>query len=99
MHIGLMIRDLPEQSIFSLGGVGDCQLPVNSLAISMGYGVRVGLEDNLWYDRSRTRLASNIELLQRVKELGRANEREIMTSAELRSILGLKREFGEDTTL
>ena len=90
LHIGLMIRDLPEQSIFSLGGVGDSQLPVNSLAISMGYGVRVGLEDNLWYDRSRTRLASNIQLLRRVKELGWANQREIMTSAELRSILGLK---------
>jgi uncharacterized protein (DUF849 family) len=95
LHIGLMIRDLPDQSIFSLGGVGDSQLPVNSLAVSMGYGVRVGLEDNLWYDPSRTRLASNIELLQRVKELGRANERGIMTSAELRSLLNLKKGFGE----
>jgi 3-keto-5-aminohexanoate cleavage enzyme len=95
LHIGLMIKDLPEHSFFSLGGVGDHQLSVNSLAVSMGYGVRVGLEDNIWYDRSRTRLASNIELLQRVKELGRANEREIMTSAELRSLLGLKKGFGE----
>lgn len=95
LHIGLMIRDLPDQSIFSLGGVGDSQLPVNSLAVSMGYGVRVGLEDNLWYDPARTRLASNIELVQRVKQLGRANEREIMTSAELRSLLNLKKGFGE----
>jgi len=95
LHIGVMINDLPDQSIFSLGGVGDCQLPVNSLAVSMGYGVRVGLEDNLWYDRARTRLASNLELIKRVKKLGRANEKEIMTSAELRSILGLKRGFGE----
>lgn len=95
LHIGLMIRDLPDHSVFSLGGVGDCQLPVNSVAISMGYGVRVGLEDNLWYDRARTRLASNIELLQRVKNLGRANEREIMTAAELRNILGLKKGSGE----
>lgn len=95
LHIGLMIRDLPDQSIFSLGGVGDSQLPVNSLAISMGFGVRVGLEDNIWYDPSRTRLAANIELLQRVKELGMANEREVMTSAELRSLLGLKKGFGE----
>lgn len=95
LHIGLMIRDLPNQSICSLGGVGDNQLPVNSLAVSMGYGVRVGLEDNIWYDKSRTKLASNSELLQRVKELGRANERELMTSGELRSFLGLKKGFGE----
>lgn len=95
LHMGLMIRDLPHHSTFSLGGVGNSQLPVNSVAISMGYGVRVGLEDNLWYDRSRTRLASNMELLQRVKDLGRANEREIMTAAELRKVLGLKQGFGE----
>ena len=90
-----MIRDLPEPSIFSLGGVGDAQLPVNSLAISMGYGVRVGLEDNLWYDRSRTILASNLDLLLRIKELGRANEMEIMPPGELRRILGLKNGNGE----
>lgn len=95
LHIGIMIRDLPEPSIFSMGGVGDAQLPVNSLAISMGYGVRVGLEDNLWYDRSRTKLASNLDLLLRVKELGRANEREIMKPGELRRILGLKNGHGE----
>ncbi len=89
LHIGIMIRDLPEQSVFSLGGVGDHQLPVNSLAVSMGYGVRVGLEDNLWYDRERTKLASNIELLQRIKEIGIANQREIMPPGELRSILSL----------
>jgi len=95
LHIGLMIRDLPEQSTFSLGGVGNSQLPVNSLAISMGYGVRTGLEDNLWYDPSRSRLASNIELLQRIKKLGRANEKEIMTPSELRFLLGLKKGCGE----
>jgi len=95
LHIGLMIRDLPEQSSFSLGGVGNSQLPVNSLAISMGYGVRTGLEDNLWYDPSRSRLASNIELLQRIKKLGRANEKEIMTPSELRFLLGLKKGCGE----
>jgi uncharacterized protein (DUF849 family) len=95
LHIGIMIRDLPEPSIFSLGGVGDAQLPVNSLAISMGYGVRVGLEDNLWYDRGRTKLASNLDLLLRVKELGRANEMEIMKPQEIRRILGLKSGNGE----
>lgn len=82
-------------SFFALGGVGDYQLPVNSVGISMGYGVRVGLEDNLWYDRSRTRLASNIDLLHRVKELVRYNGKEVMTSRELRSLLKLKKGFGE----
>jgi len=95
LHIGLMIKDLPDHAIYSLGGVGDYQLPVNSLAVSMGYGVRVGLEDNIWLDPDRTRLASNQELLQRIHVLRQANGRELMSAAELRIKLGLKRGFGE----
>ena len=91
LHAGLMINDLPESSIFSLGGVGNYQLRINSLAISMGYGVRVGLEDNIWYDPARTRLATNLDLIRRVKEIAKANERETMTSSELRLLLGLKK--------
>jgi len=94
-HVGLMVRDLPEKSIFSIGGIGDYQLPMNSLAISMGYGVRVGLEDNIWYDASRTRLASNIDLIKRIQDIGRANGREVMSSQELRALLNLKKGFGE----
>ena len=95
VHVGIMIRDLPEQSIFSLGGVGDCQLRINSLAITMGYGVRVGIEDNIWYDRNRTKLATNTELIKRMKEVAMANEIETMSSSELRMLLSLKKGYGE----
>lgn len=94
IHAGLMINDLPEQSIASLGGVGSYQLRVNSLAVAMGYGVRVGLEDNIWFDRARTKLATNLELLARIKQIAEANEREIMTSSELRPLLRLEKGFG-----
>ncbi len=94
-HVGLMVRDLPEQSVFSIGGIGNFQLPMNSLAISMGFGVRVGLEDNIWYDKSRTKLASNIDLLKRVHNIGNANGTQVMEPSELRSVLGLNRGFGE----
>lgn len=94
LHAGLLINDLPEQTIFSIGGVGNYQLRMNSLAVSMGCGVRVGLEDNIWYDNNRTKLASNADLLRRIKEIARANERELMTSSELRNILGLNHGFG-----
>lgn len=95
LHMGIMIKDLPEQSIFSLGGVGDCQLRINSLAITMGYGVRVGIEDNIWYDRNRTKLATNRELIKRMKEVAMANEIETMSSSELRMLLNLKKGYGE----
>ncbi len=90
LHIGIMIRDLPPNSLWSMGGVGDYQLVVNSVAIAAGGGVRVGLEDNIWYDPSRTKLACNIDLVRRIHSLAEANEREIMTPKELRKLLNLE---------
>lgn len=90
LHVGVMIRDLPPNSLWSLGGVGDCQLMMNSVAIASGGGVRVGLEDNIWYDPARTRLARNADLVRRIHQLAEANEREIMTPAELRRLLNLE---------
>ncbi len=90
LHAGIMIRDLPPNSIWSLGGVGNAQLRMNSLAILWGGGVRVGLEDNIWFDRERTRLARNAELLQRIHGLAEVHARRIMTSKELREILNLQ---------
>jgi uncharacterized protein (DUF849 family) len=58
-----MVNDLPENTYFSMGAIGDYQLPINSMAISMGFGIRVGLEDNIWYDKKRTKPARNIDLL------------------------------------
>ena len=41
LHAGIMIRDLPHDSFWSLGGVGDAQLMMNSIGIASGGGVRV----------------------------------------------------------
>ena len=90
LHTGIMIHDLPPNSVWSLGGVGDCQLAVNSIAIAIGCGVRVGLEDNIWFDPSRTRLARNADLIHRIHGLAEAHEKGIMTPAELRRLLKLE---------
>jgi 3-keto-5-aminohexanoate cleavage enzyme len=89
LHAGIMIRDLPDDSFWSLAGIGDAQLMMNSIAIASGGGVRVGLEDNIWYDAGRTRLATNIDLLQRIHVLAGANERKVMAPTELRKMLNL----------
>jgi 3-keto-5-aminohexanoate cleavage enzyme len=90
-----MIRDLPEDSYWSFAGIGDAQLMMNSLAIAAGGGVRVGLEDTIWYDQKRTRLATNSDLLQRVHMLAKANERKIMSPENLRKRLNLHEGFGK----
>ncbi|MFC1847182.1 3-keto-5-aminohexanoate cleavage protein [Chloroflexota bacterium] len=90
LHAGVMLRDLPSNSLWSLGGVGDFQLIMNSVAVAAGGGVRVGLEDNIWYDPARTRLARNADLVRRIHKLAQANERDIMAPSELRKLLKLK---------
>ncbi|MCK4413385.1 MAG: 3-keto-5-aminohexanoate cleavage protein, partial [Candidatus Eisenbacteria sp.] len=59
LSLGLMINELPENSYWAVGGVGNSQLAMNAMALVAGGGVRVGLEDNIWYDEARTRLATN----------------------------------------
>jgi 3-keto-5-aminohexanoate cleavage enzyme len=95
LHCGVMIRDLPADSVWSIGGVGDAQLMMNSLAISIGGGVRVGLEDNIYYDSQRTRLATNQDLIKRIHVIAEANERLIMKPAELREKLHLEDGHGK----
>jgi uncharacterized protein (DUF849 family) len=90
LHAGMMIRDLPPGSIWSLAGIGDYQIKMNSIAIVAGGGVRVGLEDNIWYDQARTRLARNADLLNRIHALAEAHERPLMSSAEFRSLTDLE---------
>lgn len=95
LHAGVMIQDLPAYSYWSLAGIGNEQLKMNSLAIAFGGGVRVGLEDNIWYDAARTKLATNADLLHRIHRLAEANERTVMSPSELRKRLNLEEGSGK----
>jgi 3-keto-5-aminohexanoate cleavage enzyme len=85
LHAGVMVNDLPENSFWSLAGIGNDQLKMNSLSIAVGGGVRVGIEDNIWYNTSRTKLATNRDLIKRIHIIANSNEREIMTPQEFRT--------------
>ncbi len=95
LHIGSIIKDLPKDCLFSLGGIGKVQLQTNSLAVSMGYGIRIGLEDNIWFDSGETELTTNAGLLKRIKKVADANQMEFMSPSELRKLLDLKEGFGQ----
>jgi uncharacterized protein (DUF849 family) len=51
--------------------------------------VRVGLEDNIWWDDERTELATNVRLVERLVQIGRAMGREPAEPALVRSRLGI----------
>ncbi|MHC4060334.1 MAG: beta-keto acid cleavage family enzyme [Planctomycetota bacterium] len=89
LSLGLMIKELPEGAVWSAGGVGNFQLPTNAMALTAGGGVRVGLEDNIWYNEERTRLASNRDLVERILLIAEAMGLEPYTQSEARKVLGL----------
>ncbi len=95
LHSGVMINDLPQDSLWSLAGIGNDQLKMNSLSLAFGGGVRVGIEDNIWYDSKRTILAKNSELLKRIHVIANANERTLMSPKDFRVKMNLAKGFGE----
>jgi uncharacterized protein (DUF849 family) len=89
MHLGYMIHELPSDSFYSVAGIGNDQLTMNAVSIAYGGGVRTGLEDNIWFDDERTRLATNHDLVQRVVSLAKVRGRSVMDPKIFRKLLGL----------
>lgn len=83
------VSSLPSGSTWCAAGGGRFQLPVNAAAILMGGHVRVGLEDNLYYDNEKTIPATNEMLVQRVVRLAKELGRPIAKPEEARELLGL----------
>jgi 3-keto-5-aminohexanoate cleavage enzyme len=83
-----MVENLPAESAFNVLATGPHQVPLTTLGILLGGHVRVGLEDNLYYDDGRL-AASNAELVERTVEIADRLGREIATPQEARTILGI----------
>ena len=78
---------IPPGSTWTVAGIGRGQLPMAVLAIVMGGHVRVGLEDNLYYQRGQ--LETNEQLVSRVARIAAEIGRPVATPEEARQILGL----------
>jgi 3-keto-5-aminohexanoate cleavage enzyme len=87
--LAAFLSQIPDGWNWSAGGIGRHQLQANALAIASGGHVRVGLEDNIWWDRERTEHATNERLVRRVVQLAELCERPIATPAQTREALGL----------
>lgn len=88
-NLACIVKDMPYDTQWAAAGIGIFQLKMNTTAILMGGHVRVGLEDNLYDDAGKTRLMTNVALVERVAGLARALGREVATPSEAREIIGL----------
>jgi 3-keto-5-aminohexanoate cleavage enzyme len=88
-HLSTLTASLPANATWAAAGIGKFQFYVNSMAITMGGHVRVGLEDNLFMDTIKQEPATNLKLVERLVRLARSAGREICTPLEAREIIGL----------
>jgi len=79
-------ESLPQGSTFSVSGIGKSQTDMLAMAIILGGHVRTGLEDLVEY---RGSLMTNEGLVQNAANLIRSLGREVATTQEAKSILGL----------
>jgi 3-keto-5-aminohexanoate cleavage enzyme len=89
LNLALLVERLPAGAIWAATGIGRFQRRVTQWAVAMGGHVRIGLEDNLWFDDARTELATNPRLVERVVAVGRAMGREPATPDQVRQRLGI----------
>jgi len=73
---------LPNDSMVCVGGIGSQQLKATTYGLLDFDGIRIGLEDNLYY-RNKDK-ATNIELLKRAHRIMDEFDLEHYTSSELR---------------
>ncbi|WP_076997491.1 3-keto-5-aminohexanoate cleavage protein [Variovorax sp. KK3] len=84
----LMVDHLPPRSVFNVSAIGAAQLPAAMNALLLGGHVRVGLEDNLYFEHGV--LATNVQLVERIVRLVREMGYEPATPSEAREIIGLR---------
>jgi 3-keto-5-aminohexanoate cleavage enzyme len=82
------VEDLPPDSLFCVSAIGPAQLPAAVHSLILGGQARVGLEDNIYYARGR--LATNLELVERMVRILAELNLEPATPAEARQMLGLR---------
>lgn len=83
-----LIEIIPQNSTWSVIGIGPGQLPMAMMGMVMGGHVRVGLEDNLYYSKG-VLATSNAQLVGRVVRIAKEFGREIATPSDARKILSL----------
>lgn len=89
LDLANLAREVPPGWLWAGAGVGRYQLAMNTAAMVMGGHVRVGLEDNLYYDVHKSRLATNLELVERLVRLAGELGRPIATPVQARKLLNL----------
>ncbi|MBW2308483.1 MAG: 3-keto-5-aminohexanoate cleavage protein [Deltaproteobacteria bacterium] len=82
---------IPKNSTWSTIGIGKTQLPMSMMGLIMGGHIRVGLEDNIYYERG-VLAKTNAQFVDRIVRIAREYGRDVASPNEAREILGVRRD-------
>ena len=83
-----LAESIPSGSTWTVAGVGRTELPLGTAAIIMGGHVRVGFEDNIYYEKG-VLAESNAQLVERIVCVAGIHSRPVASPDEARQILSL----------
>ena len=81
---------LPANATWSVIGIGRGHLPISMMGLIMGGHIRVGMEDNIYYEKG-VLAKTNAQFVDRIVRIAHEYGREIASPAEARTILGLQK--------
>ncbi len=84
-----LYEHISKKSTWSIIGIGKSHLPMSMIGLTMGGHVRVGMEDNIYYDKGAL-ATSNAQFVERIVRISKAYGREVACPDDTRTILGLR---------
>jgi 3-keto-5-aminohexanoate cleavage enzyme len=86
-----LYEHIPANASWSVIGIGRGYLPMSMMGMIMGGHIRVGMEDNIYYEKG-VLAKTNAQFVERIGRISREYGREVASPAEARKILGLKKQ-------
>lgn len=85
-----LYEHIPDNATWSIIGIGKGHLPMSMMGLIMGGHIRVGMEDNIYYERGGL-AKTNAQFVERIVRIAREYGREVASPEETRKILGVKK--------
>lgn len=98
-NVAAVLASLPSQATWAFAGIGRYQLRANTMALSLGGHVRVGIEDNPYEEWTNRTPTTNPRLVERIVRIAREMGREPATPDQARRIIGLAEPIRNPSTV
>jgi len=83
-----LMKSIPENSTWTVAGIGKYEFPLGIIAVTLGGNVRVGFEDNIFLKKG-VLAESNTLLVERIAKFSLEFGREVATPDEAEKYLNI----------